>query len=101
MNVNLEKYLKYKSKYLDLKNKYIGQSGGGDYNDESELIKDVNKNIDKICNLYNNKNHIKYIETEQFIIKLLSYTNEILSSSSSISKSHSSHGSHSSYSSYS
>jgi len=78
MNVNLEKYLKYKSKYLDLKNKYIGQSGGGGHIEESKLIKDVNNNIDKICDIYNDKNNINYQKLKEFIRKLLNSTNEIL-----------------------
>ena len=106
MNVNLEKYLKYKSKYLDLKNKYISQSGGGDYNDDdNELIKDVNNNIDNICNLYNDKNHINSLQIKNFIIKLLSYTNTMLAPSiskpQSVHSSHSSHSAHSSHSSHS
>jgi hypothetical protein len=78
MNVNLQKYLKYKSKYLDLKNKYIGQSGGDGHIEESKLIKDVNNNIDKICDIYNDKNNINYQKLKEFIRKLLNSTNEIL-----------------------
>jgi hypothetical protein len=100
MNVNLEKYLKYKSKYLDLKNKYISQSGGGELSEEeSKLIKDVNNNIDNICDLYNDKNHINSLQIKNLIILLLSYTNEMLAPS--ISKPQSVHSSHSSHSSHS
>jgi hypothetical protein len=79
MNVNLQKYLKYKTKYLDLKNEYFDQNGGG--NEEDKLIKDVEHNITKICDLYNDKNHINYSKTKEFIKKLLNDTNIILNKS--------------------
>ena len=71
MNVNLQNYLKYKSKYLNLKNKYFGKGSG---KKENKLLKDV----EKICDIYNDKNNINYQKIKEFIIKLLNSTNEIL-----------------------
>ena len=62
-----DKYLKYKTKYLQLKNKY--QFGGSYSTAEKYFYSQIKKNYEQIYTIFNNDNFLKSIQpTQPFVL---------------------------------